>query len=192
VKSGLYRAIGKRAFDIVSAAVALLVLGPLMAVTALLIRSEDGGPALFRQARVGAGGRPFTVFKFRSMGVLAPNVPSAAGTVLPITRVGRFIRRTNIDELPQLLNILIGDMSVVGPRPPLPAQEELLALRSKNGALALRPGLTGLAQVSSYDGMPESEKAAWDGRYAERVTLLGDLAIIARTFGYLAKRPPVY
>lgn len=187
-----YQAWGKRAFDLCASAAALLVASPILLVTAVAIRLEDGGPALFRQARVGAGGRPFTVFKFRSMRVGSANVPSAAGAALPVTRVGAFIRRTNIDELPQLLNILAGDMSVVGPRPPIPVQADLIARRAANGALALRPGLTGLAQVSSYDGMPEEEKAEWDGRYAGRVTFLGDVRIILRTFAYLAKRPPVY
>lgn len=190
--AGLYSSAGKRVFDILASGLAILVLSPLLLVTALLIRLEDGGPALFRQARVGRDGDPFTVLKFRSMRVGSANVPSAQGAALPITRIGRFIRRTNIDELPQLFNILRGDMSVVGPRPPIPAQETLVAARRANGALAVRPGLTGLAQIESYDGMPESEKAEWDGRYASRVTLAGDLGIILRTFGYLAHRPPVY
>ncbi len=190
--SGAYGAGGKRAFDIASSGLALLVLSPVLLATAVAIRIEDGGPALFRQARLGRAGGHFTVFKFRSMAVGSANVPSAAGTALPITRVGRFIRRTNIDELPQLLNILRGDMSVVGPRPPIPSQEALITDRRRTGALALRPGLTGLAQIKSYDGMPEAEKAEWDGRYAARVTLAGDLRIILRTFGYLLHRPPVY
>lgn len=190
--AGPYRAAGKRAFDLAASAAAILVLSPVLLVTAVCIRLEDGGPALFRQARVGRNGEPFTVLKFRSMRVGSANVPSAQGAALPVTRIGRFIRRTNIDELPQLFNILLGDMSVVGPRPPIPAQQALVAARRANGALALRPGLTGLAQIKSYDGMPESEKAEWDGRYASRVTLLGDLGIILRTFGYLLHRPPVY
>jgi O-antigen biosynthesis protein WbqP len=97
-----------------------------------------------------------------------------------------------VDELPQLINILRGEMSLVGPRPPLPSQASLLALRAANGACAFRPGLTGLAQINSYDGMSETEKAAWDGRYAAGVCLSGDLAIVARTVGYLFRRPPTY
>lgn len=188
----VYRMVGKRLFDIASSAAALVVLSPVMILTAMAIRAEDGGPALFRQVRVGAAGRRFTVLKYRSMPVGAPNLPSAHGVALAVTRVGRFIRRTNIDELPQLLNIVRGDMSVVGPRPAIPAQADLLAMRDANGASALRPGLTGLAQVQSYDGMPEAEKAEWDGRYSQRITLIGDLTIVLKTFGYLARRPPVY
>lgn len=190
--AGPYRSIGKRTFDVVASGATILVLSPVLLLTALLIRFEDGGPALFRQARVGRNGDPFTVLKFRSMRVGSANVPSAQGAALPITRIGRFLRRTNIDELPQLFNIFLGDMSVVGPRPPIPTQEALVTARRANGALALRPGLTGLAQIKSYDGMPESEKAECDGRYAQRVTFAGDLVIIVRTLGYLLHRPPVY
>jgi O-antigen biosynthesis protein WbqP len=126
------------------------------------------------------------------MAVGTGDIPSARAGVLRITRVGRVIRRTNIDELPQLVNILRGDMSLVGPRPALPSQAELLALRGANGAAACRPGLTGLAQIRSYDGMPEPEKARWDGQYAATISLRRDLAIVLGTFRYLARRPPVY
>ena len=188
----MYRAFGKRTLDIILSATALVVLSPLLLVAAILVRVGDGGPALFRQSRVGAGGRHFTVLKFRSMRVNAPNVPSAAGATIPVTRIGQVLRRTNIDELPQLLNILRGDMSIVGPRPPIPAQAALVEMRRANGALAVRPGLTGLAQVESFDGMTDAEKAELDGRYAATISLGGDLKLIFRTFGYLAHRPPVY
>ena len=102
------------------------------------------------------------------------------------------IRRTNLDELPQLFNILKGDMSIVGPRPPIPSQQELTELRKANGAIACRPGLTGLAQVSSFDGMTVPQKAAFDGEYAKRISFVGDITIILRTFVYLLKPPPVY
>lgn len=192
VTGGLYAMIGKRLFDLGSSLLALVVLSPVLLITAGLIRLEDGGPALFRQDRVGRDGRSFAVLKFRSMRVGTANLPSAQGAALPVTRIGRVIRRTNIDELPQLLNILWGDMSVVGPRPPIPSQEALVAHRRGNGALALRPGLTGLAQINSFDGMTDLQKAEWDGRYAARITCLGDLGIIFRTVGYLFRRPPVY
>ncbi|HJU84223.1 MAG TPA: sugar transferase [Holophagaceae bacterium] len=188
----IYRRFFKRVLDALVAAFSLLLLSPLMLLTALAIRLEDGGPALFRQMRVGRDGHPFSIFKFRSMAVNAGNLPSAQAGGLPITRVGRLIRRTNIDELPQLLNILKGDMSLVGPRPALPSQEHLTELRRANGALACRPGLTGLAQVESYDGMPEEEKAKHDGAYSARVAFLRDLWLVLRTFAYLAHRPPTY
>jgi O-antigen biosynthesis protein WbqP len=132
------------------------------------------------------------VLKFRSMPVSTPNMPSALVGQIKITRVGKVIRRTNLDELPQLINILRGQMSVVGPRPPLPSQQELCQIRQSNGALACKPGLTGLAQVNAYDGMPEKEKARWDGIYAASLSFISDMTIIFRTFRYLSKRPPVY
>jgi O-antigen biosynthesis protein WbqP len=126
------------------------------------------------------------------MPVNTGDIPSAAARSVRITRVGRVIRRTNADELPQLVNILRGDMSVVGPRPALPAQRELVALRSANGALACTPGLTGLAQVNAYDGMSIEAKATWDGRYADRIRFFRDVAIILRTVRYLMAPPPTY
>jgi len=188
----MYRHFFKRVIDVVFSAIALLVLSPLMLLVGVLIRMEDGGPALFRQVRVGQYGKPFTLLKFRSMPVNTGDIPSVQAREVRITRVGRVIRRLNIDELPQLVNILKGEMSLVGPRPALPVQKELINMRRHNGALACKPGLTGLAQVNAYDGMPEEEKAAWDGKYAANVSLANDLMIILRTFLYLTKRPPVY
>lgn len=188
----IYRMGGKRLLDLMLSALAIVVLSPLLLITAIAIRLGDGGPALFRQRRVGAHGRLFTALKFRSMAVDAPNVSSSEATRIPITAVGRVIRRTNVDELPQLFNIFAGQMSVVGPRPPIPSQVDLIEMRRSNGALSVRPGLTGLAQVRSYDGMPEQEKAEWDGRYAASISLFGDIGIILRTFAYLLHRPPVY
>lgn len=188
----MYQGIVKRLLDILLAVIALVLLSPIMIVSALAIRLEDRGPIFFIQTRIGRAGKPFRFFKFRSMPVNTGDIPSAQARNIKVTRVGRVIRRTNIDELPQLLNILRGDMSVVGPRPAIPQQEELLRMRSENGAALFRPGLTGAAQVNSYDGMPEDEKAAWDGWYARDVSLGTDLKIILRTFMYLLKPPPAY
>lgn len=188
----IYAGLFKRVIDMVGAILALLLLSPLLVVIALVIRLGDGGPALFRQSRVGRHGEIFTMLKFRSMPVATPNLPSAAAGELTVTPVGKFIRRTNIDELPQLFNILSGDMSFIGPRPALAAQTTLLALRRERGVLMARPGLTGLAQVNSYHGMSESEKVHWEQRYVRRITLWGDITIVARTFVYLLKPPPVY
>ena len=188
----IYERGGKRCFDVVVAALALAVLMPLLLVIAGANRLEDGGPALFRQRRVGRGGLPFTLVKFRSMPLATPDIPSSLATALRVTRVGRFLRRSNIDELPQLLNVIRGDMSIVGPRPPLFAQQRLVELRAAAGVTELRPGLTGLAQVMGYTGMSDEVKAGWDSQYRDRITLLGDLQIIVRTFGYLRRPPPVY
>jgi len=97
-----------------------------------------------------------------------------------------------MDELPQLFNILKGDMSLIGPRPSLPDQTELIEIRSRNGSYDCRPGLTGLAQVNSYDYMPVAEKAAFDGRYAARITFINDVKIVLKTLLYLTKKPPTY
>lgn len=188
----MYRNFGKRLLDIFLSAGALILLSPVMLAVAIAIRREDKGPALFRQVRVGRYGRPFTLMKYRSMPVNTGNVPSAKASTMRITKIGKFIRRTNIDELPQLFNIIKGDMSVVGPRPALANQKELCALREKLGANRCAPGLTGLAQINSYDYMPETQKAAWDAKYCAEVSLLGDLKIILHTFSYLRKPPPVY
>jgi lipopolysaccharide/colanic/teichoic acid biosynthesis glycosyltransferase len=189
---GFYQRYFKRPFDIAASSAALLLLFPILALTALAIRLEDGGRVIFRQRRVGRGGRIFTLLKFRSMPENVGDVPSAVAGRLEITRVGRFIRRTNLDELPQLVNILRGDMSVVGPRPALPSQQRLVDLRTATGAVACAPGLTGLAQIRAYTGMSEDEKAACDAEYASDITLWRDALIIARTVSYLFRPPPVY
>ena len=156
------------------------------------IRRDSSGPVIFRQTRVGRAGQPFTLLKFRSMPVITPNVPSASARHITLTTVGRFIRRTNLDELPQLVNVLRGEMSLIGPRPALPSQHELLELRAAGSVLSVRPGLTGLAQVNAFDGMTNEQKVQWERRYVARITLAGDLLIVVRTIAYLFRPPPVY
>lgn len=187
-----YEEHGKRFVDLVGAALALVALGPLMGVIAVAVKATSRGPALYRQTRIGANESSFTLLKFRSMPVDTPVMSSADGATLQPTRVGETIRRLNVDELPQLLNIMRGDMSLVGPRPALPSQIDLLDERTPEGSGRLRPGLTGLAQVKSYDGMPAREKASWDELYARDVSLRGDITIVSSTFRYLTKPPPKY
>lgn len=182
----------KRALDVAASAAALILLSPVMLCVAAAIKIWDPGPVIFRQTRVGAGGRLFQFYKFRSMPVATGDLPSDGLGDVRLSWIGRLIRRTNIDELPQLWNILKGDMSIVGPRPPLTSQEELLALRRESGAIECRPGLTGWAQVLSYDGMSVTEKARLDAEYAHNVSFAKDAKIVLRTFGYLAKPPPKY
>lgn len=178
--------------DICLASCAIVVLSPLMVLVAVLIRVEDGGRVIFRQKRVGKGGNSFWLLKFRSMPENTGDLPSDSARHVAITRVGRVIRRTNIDELPQLLNILRGEMSIVGPRPALPSQCDLVRLREVSGALRCTPGLTGLAQVNATDGMSVEQKAKWDAKYAERISLSRDVQIIVRTFRYVLSPPPTY
>lgn len=182
----------KRAFDILASGVAILALSPVLLVVGLAIRVEDGTPVIYRQTRLGRDDRMFTIFKFRSMPTSTEIAPSIGMGSAKVTRVGRVIRRLNIDELPQLFNILRGEMAVVGPRPALPSQETLIARRAEGPARRLRPGLTGLAQVRAYDGMTEEAKAVYDNRYAARVSLIADIKIVASTVIYLFKPPPTY
>jgi O-antigen biosynthesis protein WbqP len=188
----IYPTFGKRAFDIFFSLAALLILSPLLLIVALLIKVFDSGPVIFRQRRIGRHGEPFIFYKFRSMPVNTGDIPSDKIRDIEIGRVGRFIRRTSMDELPQLFNILRGDMSIVGPRPSIASQRELIEARRSNGALLCRPGLTGLTQIRSFDGMTVSQKAESDAAYARSITLFGDVKIILGTFSYLLKPPPVY
>jgi O-antigen biosynthesis protein WbqP len=188
----IYLRFGKRAVDILAATLAILALAPLFIAVALAIKIADPGPAIFRQLRTGRCGVPFMFYKFRSMPVDTRNLPSDKLGKVRLSAIGRFIRRTNLDELPQLFNILRGDMSLIGPRPSLCTQEELIAARRANDALRLRPGLTGWAQVNSFDYMTVDQKAALDGDYAANLSPLLDLKIVLRTFAYLRKSPPVY
>lgn len=182
----------KRFMDIAAATIGLIVLSPLLLFIAVLIIVGDPGPVIFVQKRVGKDGKTFDFYKFRSMPINTPEMSSDAISQIKISPVGRFIRRTNIDELPQLVNIVLGDMSIVGPRPPIPSQTELIELRRTSGAATCRPGLTGLAQVSSFDGMSVAEKSSFDSKYAQSVSFLLDISIIARTFLYVLRPPPKY
>lgn len=188
----VYKNIGKRVLDFVFAIVAIVALAPLMFLIALVSLIVDPGPVLFCQKRVGCWGDLFNIYKFRSMPVGTKNTASDKLGTIRLFWWGRLLRRSNLDELPQLFNILKGDMSIVGPRPPLPEQEELILLRKNNGSLECRPGLTGLAQVNSYNGMAVKEKARFDGIYAANITLKKDFIILLRTLLYLAKQPPIY
>ncbi len=177
----------KRLFDIVVAACALLLLSPLLLLTALLILLEDGQPVFFRQRRAGAAGTPFSIFKFRSMTV--NNAPvetmgAVTGAHPLVTRVGRVIRRTKIDELPQLLNVLRGELSLVGPRPTLLGQTEEYD-DFERGRLALKPGVTGWAQVSGGIYLPWEERIALDVWYIDNWSLGLDFEVLLRTVGVI-------
>ncbi len=181
----------KRAVDLVVAGVLLVVLAPLLVALALAVRLDSPGPALFRQRRVGRASREFTILKFRTMRVGTPDLAShlmGPGSDR-VTRVGRWLRRTSLDELPQLLNVLVGDMTLVGPRPALHNQHDLVALRQQAGVDALKPGVTGWAQIHGRDDLPLDRKVAYDHWYLEHVSFGLDLAIALRTpFALLSSR----
>lgn len=158
----------KRGFDVVLSFGGLVVLAPVYAVTALAIKADDPGPVFFKQKRVGTDKSYFELLKFRSMSVNTPkDVPTHMLQNGGITKVGAFIRKASIDELPQLWNIFRGNMSVIGPRPALWNQDYLTAERDKYGANDVKPGLTGLAQISGRDELEIPEKAKLDGVYAK-------------------------
>ena len=187
-----YIRIGKRLMDVSLAFFSVVILSWLLLLIILAIRLTSPGPVVFKQSRVGLWGNLFTIYKFRSMPLGTGDISSDQLGTVQIDKVGKFIRRTNLDELPQLFNILKGDMSLVGPRPPLPSQNQLIDLRRNSGALSYRPGLTGLAQVNGFDGMSVAEKAAFDTNYVNEVSFMNDMAIILRTFIYVSKPPPTY
>lgn len=178
----------KRALDMSLSLLALMLLSPVLATAAMAIALESGGPILFRQTRLGLGGREFAMYKFRSMvGNAAAIGPYYTATDDPrVTRVGRFLRRTSIDELPQLLNVLTGDMSLVGPRPDVPAQRSLYSDADWAQRCSVRPGITGLAQALLRSEATEAQRLALDLRYAREHCLWLDLRIIGWTLGALA------
>jgi len=182
----------KRFFDVLVSVLVILIFSPFWLMIGIFIKLYDGGPVIFRQQRIGKDRIEFNFMKFRSMPVNTLNVVSTQTAVLKVTPIGKFIRRTNLDEIPQFVNVLKGDMSIIGPRPSLPRQASLIAMRKQNGAIKLRPGLTGWAQVNAYDYMPEEEKARLDGEYYQKIGLVIDLKIIFGTIKYFIKKPPVY
>jgi lipopolysaccharide/colanic/teichoic acid biosynthesis glycosyltransferase len=174
--------------DIVLSLLALLALSPVLLGAALAIALESGFPLLFRQTRLGLHGREFGMYKFRSMVRNAASIgPYFTSAHDPrITRVGRFIRRTSIDELPQLLNVLKGDMSLVGPRPDVPAQRGLYNDADWAQRCSVRPGITGLAQALLRSEGSEADRLALDLRYTREVSVWFDLKIMLSTLGRLS------
>ena len=173
----------KRGMDIVLSLAALLVLAPVLLGAAVAIALETGFPVLFRQTRVGLNGREFSMYKFRSMVKNASQVgPYFTTDNDPrITRVGRFIRRTSIDELPQIINVLKGDMSLVGPRPDVPVQRSLYAETDWVQRCSVRPGITGLAQALYRSDSTEAQRLEADLRYTREASLWLDLRILLMT-----------
>lgn len=177
----MYPKYGKRLFDVALALVAALPAALLCLVCVLAIRLEDAAPAVFRQVRVGRDRRPFTLYKLRTMSTGTGDRASHEVSEVQITRVGRILRRTKLDELPQLINVIRGDMSFVGPRPCLPSQEALVGERDRRGVYAVRPGITGPAQLAGIDMSTPLELAKADAGYAARVGLIDDLRYIYLT-----------
>ena len=180
----MYRNYVKRFLDIILSSAALVVLAIPMMIFAAIIKLEDKGPALFKQKRVGIHKKFFSMYKFRSMKMSTPHdVPThlLENPEQYILKCGQWMRKYSIDELPQIINILKGDMSIVGPRPALWNQDDLIAERDKYGANDIKPGLTGWAQINGRDELEISEKAKFDGEYVERESFLFDCMCLFRT-----------
>ncbi|MBE6600260.1 MAG: sugar transferase [Ruminococcaceae bacterium] len=174
----MYTKFFKRLIDIILSALGLIVLALPMLIVAIVIRCEDPGPVIFKQKRVGKNKKLFSLYKFRSMKMDTPHDMPTHMLENPdqyILKVGRFIRKTSIDELPQLVNIFKGDMSVIGPRPALWNQDDLISERDKYGANDIRPGLTGWAQINGRDELEIPVKAKLDGEYVEKMSFVFDI-----------------
>ncbi|MBR2029112.1 MAG: sugar transferase [Oscillospiraceae bacterium] len=174
----------KRLIDIVLSLGAIVVLSPVLLLLAVLIKLDSKGPVLFRQKRVGKNKTHFEILKFRTMYADVPkDVPThlLADPESKITKIGRFLRKSSLDELPQIFNIFKGEMSIIGPRPALWNQFDLIEERDKYGANDVRPGLTGLAQVMGRDELPIEVKAKYDGDYVKDITFKNDVRIFFKT-----------
>ena len=180
----------KRFFDIVISFFGLIILSPLLALTAVVIFIDDGLPVVFRQKRIGRNAQPFTIYKFRTM---KKNTRSAATGELKesdeqITKSGRILRKTSVDELLQLVNVLNGTMSIVGPRPLIPEEKEIHALRGEYGVYKVRPGVTGWAQINGRDALDDETKALYDKEYVEKQSIAFDIKILFRTVMVVLRR----
>lgn len=173
----MYRNIFKRLIDVVLSFIGIIVVSPIYLLTAILIKLDSKGPVLFKQKRFKNASEFFYILKFRTMRTDTPhNMPThlLENPNIYITKVGSFLRKTSLDELPQLFNILKGDMSIIGPRPALYNQTDLIAEREKYGANSIIPGLTGWAQINGRDELPIDIKARYDGEYAEKLSFSFD------------------
>ncbi|CAH0416483.1 sugar transferase [Periweissella fabaria] len=185
----MYIKIGKRMADTLFAVILLILTSPILLITALAIKLNSPGPIIFRQQRAGLNSQPFELYKFRSMKIETPEVASNDLNGMDYnTSVGKFIRKLSIDELPQLFNVLKGDMSVIGPRPVILKETHLIGLRQQKHADGVKPGITGLAQINGRDDMDDDTKADWDENYVKNLTMNLDIKIFIKTIISVIKR----
>ncbi len=173
----------KRWFDIAVSLAMLILASPVMILVALLIRLDSSGPVIFRQERVGQYGCVFSIYKFRSMvnDAMSQGPYFTSATDPRVTRIGKFIRRTSLDELPQLVNVLLGDMSLVGPRPDVPQQKAGYSEKDWDKRISVRPGITGLAQAKLRSSATPEQRTQLDLEYVDKSSLLFDLWVILQT-----------
>ena len=190
----MYLKFGKRFLDVLLSGCAIVVLSPVYLLVSLAIKLDDPGPVFFRQKRVGIHKTYFDILKFRTMKMETPHDMPTHLLENPdqyITRVGRFLRKTSLDELPQIAQIFTGKMSIIGPRPALWNQYDLITQRDKYGANDVRPGLSGWAQINGRDELPIEVKARYDGEYVERMSFLFDCKCFFGTIGKVLKHEGV-
>lgn len=181
----LYRDVVKRALDFLVSILAIIILAiPMLVIAFLIKRDSPSEPVLFKQVRIGKNGVPFIIYKFRTMVGTAPHQVSTENLSHPerfVTPLGNVLRRTSLDEVPQLFNVVKGEMSIVGPRPLIPNETTVLQMRAELGANRVLPGITGLAQVNGRDNLIGIKKAQIDAAYAHHVNFFLDLTILVRT-----------
>lgn len=189
----IYKNYIKKIFDLLMATFLIIVLLPVLLVVYIILRVTTDDTVIYKQDRVGQYGKVFQIYKFRTM---PKNTPILVGKQRAkirnrVSKFARFLRSTSIDELPQLVNVVKGDMSLIGPRPVVPQEVALIQLREKSGANSVKPGLTGLAQVNGRKQLNNIEKAKFDAMYADHVTFKADILIVLRTLPIIIERDGV-
>ena len=192
-----WRIVAKRSLDLTGSAIGLTLSSPLLLLIAVILKFDSPGRVIFRQARLGHGGKPFMILKFRTMEQNAPDLRNPDGSTFNggddprVTRIGRLLRQTSLDELPQLFNVLNGSMSLVGPRPDQVDQSAYYTAEEHRKHL-VKPGITGLAQIKGRNSISWSERKQLDLEYVSRQSLRFDLRILAQTFPYVLERRDVF
>ncbi len=187
----MYKYFLKRFFDFILSFIGICILLPLILILAIAIKCDSKGPVFFKQKRVGIHKKTFTILKFRTMRNDTPHDVPTHEMQNPdkwITKMGKFLRKTSLDEIPQIFNIFVGQMSIIGPRPALWNQDDLVAERDKYGANDVRPGLTGWAQTNGRDELPIPVKAKLDGEYVEKLGFWFDCKCFVRTIKFVLKK----
>lgn len=190
-KEVIYKKYIKRLLDLSLSGVGIIITSPFLGIIAVIIKTTSKGPVLFKQQRYGRHQKPFVCYKFRSMYTTAPKDMPTWKLENPeehITPVGKFLRKTSMDELPQLFNIFKGEMSLIGPRPVVLKEKQLIEVREKVGANDVRPGLTGWAQINGRDLVGTKEKAELDGRYVKKMSFLVDCRVFFKTILYVLRK----
>ncbi|WP_034549708.1 sugar transferase [Carnobacterium funditum] len=186
----MYIRVFKRLIDFVLALIGLIILSPILLILSLLIKVDSKGPVFFKQKRVGENKNLFNIYKFRTMKIDAPDDAPTHLLDNPdffITKIGKFLRKTSLDELPQIINILKGEMSIIGPRPALWNQDDLIIARDKYGANNIYPGLTGWAQINGRDELEIEDKARLDGEYVKKIGISMDIKCFFGTISSVLK-----